>query len=244
MKWRYMFVTFSISLMVLQAVANAQGINISGDYNALIQRGNDELRAGDNAQALNLAAQAMRLDSNRWEAYVIVGGAMKNTHECNTAIDEFAEAIRLAPASKRAGLTNLRNQCLQQVSASGGASATSYNQARSEQAASVAKERADLEQEIQDVQDKIENLQDDADQQNSFAEQDDEQAENLQSSGNNCSGAAAAACNAIGQFGVSKFQSKARDERRQANSDREEIRHLQNRLSEMNARLSSMSAGN
>jgi TPR repeat protein len=81
-------------------------------YDSLIQQGNSQLQTGDNEQALASATSAIKVNSSRWEAHAIAGGALLNLKRYEEAVDEFSLAIERAPEAKQEGLRALRKQCL------------------------------------------------------------------------------------------------------------------------------------
>ncbi|MGD0736373.1 MAG: DUF1566 domain-containing protein [Terracidiphilus sp.] len=80
-------------------------------YDALIQQGKVQLQAGNSAQALATGKQAIQLDTNRWEAYALAGGALMNLRRYEEAADNLSDAIKHAPEAKQDGLRALRKQC-------------------------------------------------------------------------------------------------------------------------------------
>jgi tetratricopeptide (TPR) repeat protein len=81
------------------------------NYDALIQQGKAQLQAGNSAAALATGQQAIQLNSNRWEAYALAGGALMNLKRYEEAEDDFSHAIDHAPEAKQDGLRALRKQC-------------------------------------------------------------------------------------------------------------------------------------
>jgi tetratricopeptide (TPR) repeat protein len=98
--------TFLLSLSL--AAAHAQP---APAYDTLIQQGKTQLQAGNSAQALATGQQAIQLDTNRWEAYALAGGALMNLKRYEEAADNLSLAIQHAPEAKQDGLRALRKQC-------------------------------------------------------------------------------------------------------------------------------------
>lgn len=98
-----------LALAVLLGRSAAQN---APDYDHLVRLGNSELQTGNNAQALAAASSAITANSGRWEAYAIAGGALLNMKRYEEAADQFSHAIDHAPEPKKAGLRDLRKQCL------------------------------------------------------------------------------------------------------------------------------------
>lgn len=102
-------VILGLALALLWLTAKAQQAQ---DYDALVQAGNSQLQAGNNEQALASATSAVKANSGRWEAYAIAGGALLSLKRYEEAADQFSHAIDNAPEQKKAGLRDLRKQCL------------------------------------------------------------------------------------------------------------------------------------
>ena len=70
------------------------------NYNALIQQGKAQLQAGSNDAALASANAAVKLDTARWEAYAVAGGALINLKRCDEAKRNCMRCrpVRNAPA--------------------------------------------------------------------------------------------------------------------------------------------------
>jgi hypothetical protein len=98
-----------LGLLSLIVCAVAQS---SPDYDALVQQGKAQLQAGNNDAALASANAAIKLDTTRWQAYAVAGGALINLKRYEEAADQFGHAIDKAPEGKQAGLRDLRRQCL------------------------------------------------------------------------------------------------------------------------------------
>jgi len=81
-------------------------------YEALIQQGNTQLKAGNADQALIVGQSAVRIDGDRWEGYALEGGALMNLKRNEEAADALSKAIDRAPEAKHAALRDLRRQCL------------------------------------------------------------------------------------------------------------------------------------
>jgi tetratricopeptide (TPR) repeat protein len=105
----------ALCLAFITHMALAQHQSTS-NYETLIQRANAQLQNGNNDQALASANAAIKLNAQRWEAYAISGGALKNLSRCDDAVKRFNRAAQLAPADKQSGIEDLKNQCLEVVS--------------------------------------------------------------------------------------------------------------------------------
>jgi hypothetical protein len=84
---------------------------VSG-YDALIQQGKSQLQAGSAEQATASGKAAIKMSTERWEGYALVGGALMNLKRYEAAADTLSEAIKRAPEAKQAALRDLRRQCL------------------------------------------------------------------------------------------------------------------------------------
>jgi tetratricopeptide (TPR) repeat protein len=100
---------FSLTLAIVGFNAIAQR---TADYDALVSQGNNQLKTGNNQQALSSATAAIKVNQSRWEAYAIAGGALLNLKRYEEAMDQFSHAIDRAPESKKEGLRALRKECL------------------------------------------------------------------------------------------------------------------------------------
>jgi hypothetical protein len=80
-------------------------------YDALVQKGNTQLQAGNTSEALETGQQATKLAPERWQAYALMGGALMNLKRYEEAADNLSKAIDKAPASKQSALRDLRKQC-------------------------------------------------------------------------------------------------------------------------------------
>jgi formylglycine-generating enzyme required for sulfatase activity len=81
-------------------------------YDALIQEGNSQLQASSAEQAAASGKAAIKMSTERWEGYALVGGALMNLKRYEAAADTLTEAIKRAPESKQPALRDLRRQCL------------------------------------------------------------------------------------------------------------------------------------
>lgn len=103
------------SLLLLAALATFVHVarpQTSTQYDGLVQSANTQLQAGHVEQALALGRQAIGSDAGRWEAYAVTGGALMNLKRYEEAADSLSKAIDKAPATKQAGLRDLRKQCV------------------------------------------------------------------------------------------------------------------------------------
>lgn len=106
----------------------------AGGYDAVIQQGKSQLQAGSAEQATASGKAAIKMSTERWEGYALVGGALMNLKRYEAAADTLSDAIKRAPESKQASLRELRRQCLLAESGSSAApnpsmSATTTSQA-------------------------------------------------------------------------------------------------------------------
>lgn len=108
-----------LGVMTLCVSASAQS---AANYDTLVQQGKTRLQSGNNDGALASANAAIKLNANRWEAYVLAGGALMNLKRNEEAADQFGHAIDHAPEVTQAGLRELRRQCLLRESAAPSAS--------------------------------------------------------------------------------------------------------------------------
>src|SRR6185312_4249380 len=68
------------------------------------------------------ATKPFPAEPGRWEAYVIAGGALQVEKQYDKAIDDFTNALRLAPASKQLAVKTLLQKCMKaQIALPGGA---------------------------------------------------------------------------------------------------------------------------
>jgi TPR repeat protein len=107
-RWLIYF-RIGILLVVPWLRTSAQGTT---DYGELVRQDNSQLQAGNNEQALASANTAIKVNASRWEAYAVAGGALLNLKRYEEAADQFSHAIDHAPEAKKAGLRDLRKQCL------------------------------------------------------------------------------------------------------------------------------------
>jgi tetratricopeptide (TPR) repeat protein len=84
----------------------------AGGYDTLIQKGKSQLQAGSAEQAAVSGKAAIKMSTERWEGYALVGGALMNLKRYEEAADSLSEAIKRAPESKQPALRDLRRQCL------------------------------------------------------------------------------------------------------------------------------------
>ncbi len=97
---------------VLIATASHSGVQSEPSYDAFIQQGNEQLQAGRTDQALNSGEGAIKIRTDRWEGYALVGGALLNLKRYEEAADALSKAIDRAPDSNQHALRELRRQCL------------------------------------------------------------------------------------------------------------------------------------
>jgi tetratricopeptide (TPR) repeat protein len=104
------------SLLFLLALAwSARGFvsaQSASSYDALIQQGNTQLKAGNADQALSVGQSAEKIDADRWEGYALAGGALMNLKRYDDAADALSKAIERAPEDKQPALRDLRRKCL------------------------------------------------------------------------------------------------------------------------------------
>lgn len=103
----------ALALVVLFTLAGASAAlaQTAAGYETLIQQGKTQLQAGNAAQALATAEQAIKLDAKNWEGYALAGGALMNLKRYDEAISRLTDAMERAPQDKQAGLGELRKQC-------------------------------------------------------------------------------------------------------------------------------------
>ncbi len=94
--------------LLLSAMAAGQTAN----YNQLIAQAQADLQAGNAAQALTESQKAIAAAPSRWEAYVVAGGALQMEQQYDKAVDDFTQALKLAPAAKQTGVKNLLEKCI------------------------------------------------------------------------------------------------------------------------------------
>lgn len=58
-------------------------------YDSMVQQGKTQLQAGSNDAALASAMAAIKLSSDRWEAYAVAGGALMNLKRYEDAADQI-----------------------------------------------------------------------------------------------------------------------------------------------------------
>ncbi len=109
----------------------------TADYDQLVAQAQADLKAGNAAQALTESQKAIDSAPSRWEAYVLAGGALQVEQQYDKAVDDFTQALKLAPAAKQAGIKNLLEKCIQAQTA---AQAAPSSTAVSTQAAQPALE--------------------------------------------------------------------------------------------------------
>jgi len=81
-------------------------------YDSTVRSGNAQLQAGHDERALSSAQLAIKMNSRRWEAHALAGGALMNLKRYEEAADELSEAIARAPVEKQPVLRDLRKQSL------------------------------------------------------------------------------------------------------------------------------------
>jgi hypothetical protein len=101
-----------LALFVLLVIAAYPAVPGAPSYEELVQRGKGELQGGHPDQAAASGKAAIKMSTERWEGYALVGGALMNLKQYETAADTFSEAIKRAPESKQTALRDLRRQCL------------------------------------------------------------------------------------------------------------------------------------
>jgi hypothetical protein len=104
--------------ILLLATACVVGVSVPSsaqekhEYDNLVQEGRVQLQAGNAAVALASAEGAIKLNSERWEAYALAGGALMSLKRYEDAVDKFSDATGRAPEAKQQALRELRRQCL------------------------------------------------------------------------------------------------------------------------------------
>ncbi len=129
--WRHFskhHVVFFVCLISLLSWTSIEA-QVDSNYDSLVQQGNAQLQTFNNEQALASATSAIKVNSGRWEAYAVAGGALLNLKRYEEAVDQFSHAIDRAPESKQEGLRTLRKQCLSAESAGAQSGAQSSSRA-------------------------------------------------------------------------------------------------------------------
>lgn len=98
-----------LALIAFTSYSRAQTIS---SYDALIQQGNTQLKAGNADQALSVGQSAVKIDADRWEGYTLIGGALMKLKRNEEGADALSKAIDRAPEDKQHPLRDLRRQCL------------------------------------------------------------------------------------------------------------------------------------
>jgi hypothetical protein len=98
----------------------------AADYDALVERGNTQLQASNNNDALASANAAIKTNADRWEAYALAGGALINLKRCDEAKADLEEAIKRAPEAKHPALGDLSGKCVASASRGGDSTGPSY----------------------------------------------------------------------------------------------------------------------
>jgi len=93
-------------------LVTAMAIGQTASYDQLVAQAHTDLKAGNAAQAATLSQKAIVAAPSRWEAYVVAGGALQVEQQYDKAIDDFTQALKLAPAAKQAGVKNLLEKCM------------------------------------------------------------------------------------------------------------------------------------
>jgi tol-pal system protein YbgF len=124
---------FTLFLALTIGAAHAAE-SAAGGYDALIQQGKSQLQAGNAERAAASGKAAIKISTERWEGYALVGGALMNLRRYEEAADTLSKAIERAPEAKQPSLRDLRRQCLLAESgspavANTGASANATSQA-------------------------------------------------------------------------------------------------------------------
>jgi tetratricopeptide (TPR) repeat protein len=99
------FLFFALTIGAVHSAEQA-----TSGYEALIQQGKSQLQAGSAEQAAASGNAAIKMSTERWEGYALVGGALMNLKRYDEAIDLLTKAIELAPQAKQAALRDLRRQ--------------------------------------------------------------------------------------------------------------------------------------
>lgn len=83
----------------------------TGKYDEIVAQAQADLKAGNTGQALTESQNAITAAPSRWEAYVVAGGALQVEQQYEKAIDDFAQALKLAPQAKQAAVQGLVEKC-------------------------------------------------------------------------------------------------------------------------------------
>src|SRR5258708_7600380 len=102
-----LFLLFALSIGAVHSAEQA-----ASGYDALIQQGKSQLQAGSSEQTAPSGNAAIKMTTERWEGYALIGGALMNLKRYEEAADTLSKAIERAPESKQPALRDLRRQCL------------------------------------------------------------------------------------------------------------------------------------
>lgn len=100
----------------------AQGVDA---YASLVAQAMTDLNARNATKALEESQNAIKLDPNRWQAYVAAAGALEQQKMFDAAIEKFADAAAKAPEDKKTAIDDLLQKCIQErANAASGTSAS------------------------------------------------------------------------------------------------------------------------
>ena len=117
---RFRFLIFTTTLFALPLLLPAIPIvaQSNNEYTNLVAQANADLDAGNTAKALEEAQQAEKLDSKRWEAYVVAEAAAQQLEKkYDAAVDSFTDALANAPEDKRTAIKDLLEKSMQEEAA-------------------------------------------------------------------------------------------------------------------------------
>lgn len=108
--------SFVVRLVLLAAISS---VPLSGawgaqtlSYDQLISKAQAHLNGGQADYAVRESEAAITLAPQRWQAYVLAGGALQVEGNYDQAIGDFTQALKLAPASKQTAVKNLLEKCM------------------------------------------------------------------------------------------------------------------------------------
>jgi hypothetical protein len=83
----------------------------SDEYQALLTEGKAALQSGDNETAIKRGHAAVNINASRWEAHVLLAGALINLRRCKEALGEIDIAAETVPEDKKAAVGQLGVNC-------------------------------------------------------------------------------------------------------------------------------------
>lgn len=110
------FIALSAIMVCVLGPVAAEAAESANTYDLLVHQGTGQLQAGNAARALAVAEEAIKSRPQRWEGYVLAGGALMNLKRYEDAADRLSDAIERAPADKQSALRELRRRALAEES--------------------------------------------------------------------------------------------------------------------------------